>query len=141
MNTTGVKIVLDTNILIAIIGQKSPFRWIFDKIINGEFILCVSNEIIQEYKEILQLKTGLEVANNMIDFFTVHPCVEKYDPYYNFQLISQDQDDNKFVDCAIAANALALVSNDKHFQELKEISFPRVRILTLNEFQDEIFKA
>jgi len=136
MSTTAVKIVLDTNILIAIIGRKSPFRWIFDKIISGEIILCVSNEIIQEYKEILQLKNGVEVAENLIDFLTVHPYVEKHDPYFNFQLISQDEDDNKFVDCAIASNAYTIISNDKHFQELKEISFPKVRILTLPEFQD-----
>jgi predicted nucleic acid-binding protein len=54
MSTTGVKLVLDTNILIAIIGRKSPYRWIFDEIIDGGLILCVSNEIILEYKEILQ---------------------------------------------------------------------------------------
>lgn len=141
MSTTAVKIVLDTNILIAIIGRKSPFRWIFDKMINGEFILCVSNEIIQEYKEILQLKNSVEVAENMIAFFTVHPYVEKHDPYFNFQLISQDEDDNKFVDCAIASNAYAIISNDKHFQELKEIPFPKVRILTLPEFQDAFLSA
>ncbi len=52
--TEPIKIVLDTNILIAIIGTKSPFRWIFDKIIAGKFILCISNEILFEYQEILE---------------------------------------------------------------------------------------
>ena len=137
MSTTVVKIVLDTNILISIIGRKSPFRWIFDGIIHGNIILCVSNEIIFEYKEILQLKNGVEVADNMIDFFTIHPFVEKRELYYNFQLITEDQDDNKFVDCAIAANAYCIVSNDKHYRVLKDIDFPRVNIMTLEGFERE----
>ena len=136
MSTTAVKIVLDTNILVAIIGRNSPFRWLFDKIISGRIILCVSNEIILEYREILEMKNGVEVASNMNDFFTVHPFVQKYEPWFNFSLISEDKDDNKFVDCAIASNAHAIISNDKHFQVLKEIPFPFVKVLTLTEFQD-----
>ena len=36
MNTTAVSVVIDSNILITIIGKKSPFRWIFDCIIQGK---------------------------------------------------------------------------------------------------------
>ncbi|RKZ35138.1 MAG: nucleotide-binding protein [Gammaproteobacteria bacterium] len=121
MNTTVLRIVLDTNILIAIIGRKSPFRWIFDQIIAGELILCVSNEILLEYQEIL----------------AIHPFVVKTEIFYQFHLISEDDDDNKFVDCAIAANAVCLVSNDKHFKVLKTIKFPKVNLLTLPEFVQE----
>jgi predicted nucleic acid-binding protein len=74
------------------------------------------------------------VADNLINFLTVHPFVIKTDIFYQFRLISQDEDDNKFVDCAIAANAAYLVSNDKHFRVLKNIEFPKVKILTLPEF-------
>ncbi|MCK5524029.1 MAG: putative toxin-antitoxin system toxin component, PIN family [Thiomargarita sp.] len=137
MNTTVLKIVLDTNILIAIIGRKSPFRWIFDQIIAGQLILCVSNEILLEYQEILERKTSQEVADNLIHFLTIHPFVVKTDIFYQFHLISEDEDDNKFVDCAIAANAVCLVSNDKHFKVLKTIKFPKVNLLTLPEFVQE----
>lgn len=135
MSTTGVRIVLDTNILIAIIGRRSPYRWVFDEIINGGFILCVSNEIILEYKEILQKKTGEIVAGNMIGFFTAHPFVKMFEPFYKFQLITQDKDDNKFVDCAIAANASCIVTNDKHFNEVKQHKFPEVSVLSISEFE------
>ena len=37
--------------------------------------------------------------------------------------ILQDKDDNKFVDCAIAANARFIVSEDGHFKYLKESRF------------------
>ena len=139
MNTTALKLVIDTNIFIAIIGRKSPFRWIFDCIIQGKIRLCVSNEILFEYREILAQKTNEEVAENVIEFLSISPFVEKTEIYFNFQLISQDSDDNKFVDCAIAANATCLVSNDKHFQVLKTTDFPKIISLKLQEFE-EIYK-
>ncbi len=140
MNTTALKIVLDTNILIAIIGKKSPFRWIFDCLIEGKIILCVSNEILFEYQEILTKKTSAEVAENVVNFITINPFTEKIEIFFNFGLIVDDADDNKFVDCAIASNAICLVSNDRHFQILKTIDFPKVMILELKEFETK-YKA
>lgn len=135
MNITALKIVLDTNILIAIISRKSPFRWIFDCIIEGKIILCVSNEILFEYQEILTKKANGQVAENVVNFITVNPFTVKTEIFFNFGLIKEDADDNKFVDCAIASNAICLVSNDKHFNVLKTIDFPQVRILQLGEFE------
>lgn len=135
MNTTALKIVLDTNILIAIIGRCSPFRWIFDCIIEGKIILCVSNEILFEYQEILTKKANAQVAENVVNFITVNPFTVKTEIFFNFGLIKEDADDNKFVDCAIATNAICLVSNDKHFQILKSIDFPQVIIIQLQEFE------
>lgn len=82
MNTTGLRIVLDTNILIAIIGKKSPFRWIFDCILQGKIVLCVSNEILLEYREVLELKNGAEVAENVTNLITVLPYTEKIDIFF-----------------------------------------------------------
>jgi len=137
MNTTAPKVVLDTNILIASIGRKSPFRWIFDCVIEGKIVLCVSNEILFEYQEILTRKTNAAVAENVVNFITVSPFTEKIDIYFNFALISADSSDNKFVDCAISANAACLVSNDRHFQGLKTLDFPKVTILNLPEFEEK----
>jgi putative PIN family toxin of toxin-antitoxin system len=135
MSTTAPGIVLDTNILIAIIGKKSPFRWIFDCLIEGKIVLCFSNEILFEYQEILTEKTSAQVAENVVNFLTVSPFTVKTEIFFNFGLISADPDDNKFVDCAIASNAICLVSNDDHFQVLRTVDFPKVTILTLSEFE------
>lgn len=137
MNITALKLVIDTNIFIAIIGRKSPFRWIFDCIIQGKIKLCVSNEILFEYREILARKTNEKVAENIIEFLSISPSVEKTEIYFNFKLIAEDEDDNKFVDCAITANAECLVSNDKHFRVLKSIDFPKINVLKLREFEEK----
>ena len=55
-------------------------------------------------------------------------------PYYNFHLIYADKDDNKFVDCAIAAEAKCIVTNDHHYDVLKTIPFPKVEVISLVEF-------
>ncbi len=140
MNTTALKLVIDTNIFIAIIGKKSPFRWIFDCLLAGKIILCISNEILLEYREVLARKTTAKIAENIAEFLSVSPFVEKTEIYFNFKLISADADDNKFVDCAITADAVCLVSNDRHFQVLKTIDFPKVNILRLREFEEKYKK-
>jgi putative PIN family toxin of toxin-antitoxin system len=140
MSTSALKIVLDINILVAIIGKKSPYRWVFDCIIEGRLILCISTEILLEYREILAFKNGKEVAENVCNLIVIHPLTIKTEIFYNFQLVPHDEDDNKYVDCAIASNAFCLVSNDAHFRQLKNIPFPKVNILTLLEFEEK-FKA
>ena len=56
------------------------------------------------------------------------------DSYFRLQLIESDVDDNKFVDCAFAADATYIVSDDKHFDILANISFPQILVLKLKEF-------
>ena len=54
--------------------------------------------------------------------------------YYDFNLIEADPDDNKFVDCAIAAGAELIVTEDRHFNVLKKFSFPKVFVIDLDSF-------
>ena len=62
------------------------------------------------------------------------PTVEFIEPFYRFNLITQDPDDNKFVDCAIAGNATYIVSNDSHFDVLKQTDFPKLVVKRIQEF-------
>jgi uncharacterized protein len=57
------------------------------------------------------------------------------DIFFHLNLISNDPDDNKFVDCAFSANAQYLVSNDRHLKILKEIPFPQIPLVTIQEFK------
>ena len=58
---------------------------------------------------------------------------------FRFHLLSDiDKDDDKFVDCAITAGADYIVTEDSHFDRLKQIPFPRLNVLTLDEFNDTL---
>ena len=56
------------------------------------------------------------------------------DPHFRMKLVTKDRDDNKFVDCAFAAGADYLVSEDSHFNVLRNTPFPLLNLVTLDEF-------
>jgi predicted nucleic acid-binding protein len=60
-------------------------------------------------------------------------------PYYYWDLIVTDRDDNKFVDCAIACQADYIITHDKHFKSLQKITFPKVRFLKMNDLKKLLF--
>ena len=117
-----MKIVLDTNCLIQSISTKSPYHGVWLSFEKGDNTLCVSNEIIEEYEEILERLTDSTTSELVIRTIVNSPYVEFITPYFHFNLITADPDDNKFVDCAITANARYIVSNDKHYNILKVTS-------------------
>lgn len=128
------KVVLDTNCLIMALSRHSEYYPVWSGIQSGQYILCVSNDIIAEYREIISRKISASIAENVIRLLSECPFVEFVDPHYHLELIKADPDDNKFVDCAFTANAMYIVSNDKHFDILKEVKFPPIQVLKLVEF-------
>ncbi len=131
-----MKIVLDTNVLLVSIPKKSPYRVIFDSLLTNKFELIISNEILSEYTEIITQKTNVTVANNISEMLLTLSNVQKQDVFYKWNLIQIDKDDNKFVDCAVAGSADYLVSNDKHFNSLKNMEFPKLSLLSIDEFME-----
>ena len=85
-------------------------------------------------EEIIGQKTNSIIASNVIQTLLNAPSVELIDTFFRFDLIKDDPDDNKFVDCAIAGNATFIVSNDSHFSVLREIDFPKLILKSLQEF-------
>lgn len=86
-----------------------------------------------EYEEILQQKYAEETVENFLEAINVAVNTVKVNPYFNWKLLS-DADDNKFSDCAIAAGVDYLVTEDRDFDLLKTIEFPRVTVISLQQF-------
>ena len=97
------KVVLDTNCLLACISSKSENFRVWKDFQTGRFTLCVSNEILEEYQEIISRKATPIVADN-----------------------------------AFAANAAYIVSDDSHFDVLKDIPFPQLLVLKLKDFLERL---
>ncbi len=100
----------------------------------GKYQLCVSNEILDEYQEILSQQITPSVAENVVLLILNKQNVRLVDPHFHMELITADPDDNKFVDCAFAVGADYLVSEDAHFKVLRTIPFPKLNLVTLDEF-------
>lgn len=134
-------VVIDTNCLLQIIARKSPYRPIWNAFLTGRFDLCVSNEILEEYQEILGQQITPTIAENVVLLILNRENVRLVDPHFRMRLITADPDDNKFVDCAFAAGADYLVSEDNHFNVLRATPFPQLNLITLDEFmQTRIIK-
>ena len=129
-------VVIDTNCLWQIISRNSPYRPIWDAFLVGKFDLCVSNDILEEYQEILEQQITPTVAENLVLLILNKQNVKLVDPHFRMGVITADPDDNKFVDCAFAANADYLVSEDSHFNILRNMPFPHLNLVTLDEFME-----
>ena len=131
-------IVIDTNCLIMSISSRSGYNKIWQSFLAGDFMLCISNEILEEYAEVIARNISVNVARYIVYTIMERDNVRQIIPSYKWNLITADPDDNKFVDCAIAANARFIVTEDHHFNVLKEISFPSVPVLNIDEFLSEL---
>ena len=132
------RIVLDTNCLLQILPGKSPYHRIWEEVLSGSISLCVNTEILDEYEEILALKTTRNIAVNVVEAIArLHTTVYQ-EVYIHFNLIQTDVDDNKFVDCAVAADAEFIVSNDRHFDVLKDLEWPKINVVGIKEFANRI---
>lgn len=127
-------IVLDTNSLLMAISAKNIYHRVWLAFLREEYILCITNEIIEEYLEVISRNINPLVAEAIVSTILMRKNVLKLDPHFRFDLIEKDKDDNKFVDCAIAGNASYIVTEDHHFNILKEIKFPSVSVIGIDDF-------
>lgn len=129
-----MRVVLDTNVLLVSIAPKSVYRPIFEALLAKKYQLIVSNDVLSEYQEIFEQRANPIVATNVLEALTNLSNVVRQEIYVKWNIIEVDKDDNKFVDCAIAGNCNYLVTNDKHFNILKEHGNDLVKLININEF-------
>ena len=118
--------------------QKSEYYAVWNAYLENQYNLCVSNEIINEYEEVIGRKISPLVASELIRSILLRKNTVPVNPFFHFRLIPNDPDDNKFVDCAIIANADYIVSQDAHFNVLKTIDFPKVNVIRIEDFVKEL---
>jgi putative PIN family toxin of toxin-antitoxin system len=131
-----VKVILDTNILLAIAPQPSAYHWVFQALRMGDFSLVVSTDMLDEYAEKLGEWYGEAFTDAVLNELTSLPNVLTTSPSYFYPLITADPDDNKFTDAYLSGNANLLVSNDGHFKALFAHRFPAVNWMLFADFAD-----
>ena len=133
-----MKIILDTNVLLVSLPSHSKYYPIFQALQNKVFNLYLSNEILTEYEEIISRSLGVNRTDLKLQELLNLSNVHHIEPFYNWQLIENDADDNKFADCAVACGADYLVTNDRHYNILNDIPFPPISIIKAERFLELI---
>ena len=130
-----MKVVIDTNVLLVSISPKSADYWLFELLLKGELELCVTTDILAEYAEIIEQQMGAEIAELTVDLLLTLPNTRFIHKHFFWQLVENDPDDNKFIDCAIAAQAKYLVSEDRHLRVINHYDYSGITLLKLKAFQ------
>lgn len=100
---------------------------------NDRFTWVVSTEILLEYEEVVTERAGAARWSILERLLSISSNVMRVSPSYRFGLISADVDDNKFADCAVAANAEYIVTTDHHFQSMHGSGF-KPQVVTPEQF-------
>jgi len=135
-----MRVVLDTNVLLVSISDRSPYHWVYLGLLQGQYELCVTTDILFEYAEIVERHMGVDASESLQGTLENLSNIILTTSYFRFNLITKDIDDNKFVDCAVAVNAHFIVSEDKDFKVLEKIAFPKVEVLGLEAFKMKLLE-
>jgi putative PIN family toxin of toxin-antitoxin system len=130
-----LKLVIDTNVLLVSISRHSQWHWLYKYILDKKGEIFITTQILQEYEEKISQHLSQEAAEAVTRTLIELSNVFLITTYFNLRLITADEDDNKFVDCAFAANADYIISNDRHFDILNQIPFPSIKVVRLEDFQ------
>ena len=88
------RIVLDTNSLILAISSRNRYHEVWLAFLRGDYVLCITNEILEEYMEVIARNINLRVAEAIIYTLLARDNVKRFAPHYHFHLIQADEDDN-----------------------------------------------
>lgn len=128
--------MIDTNAFVSALSRKSKHHLVVDALRKKVYDLFITTEILLDYEEKIMQKYDAETAELFLRGLVESPNVFQREIFFNWHLIVQDEDDNKFVDCAILGNADYLVSDDRHIRALTQSNYPKLTIVTLQEFYD-----
>jgi uncharacterized protein len=116
-------VCIDTNAMLGMFGRAAPLMEMRHALLAGKFRWALSNEILLEYEEVAAREMGAAGAGRMLDFIELagqaRDAILRVSPTFRFHLIGADADDDKFADCAIAAEADYIVTEDRHFDALR----------------------
>jgi putative PIN family toxin of toxin-antitoxin system len=126
------KIVIDTNIYISAIFWGEKPREVVDLGRCGQVLIFTSSEIQAEIDDILKNKFGLsveETTNILLDFSTITNTIQIQ---HRIAVISDDPDDDKFIECAMSSRSDFIVSGDKHLIRLG--NYRGIKIVKASDF-------
>ena len=132
-----IKVVLDTNVLISAILFGGKPRQILEKAIRGEMRLCLSEPILEELRGVLQ-RSKFDYSPEMIQFILTEltGIADVVNPSEMIDLVLEDSDDNRILECAVEAKANYIISGDFHLLKLSR--YRNIEVLNAAAFLERL---
>lgn len=116
-----IKVVIDTNVFLSSFFGGNP-RKIIDLWKTGTITLCLSENIVEEYFNVLR-RAGLEGEKEMEELLALF--AEGRNIIFTadtprLRIVKNDPDDDKFIECAVALKCSYIISGDKHLKNIKK---------------------
>ena len=129
--------VLDIHIWISIFHNNQTERLI-DSLTEKQFTLYACRELQKEFEHVAHYPEIKKLLPEKISFYVnlIKQLSVFVEPEKRFALVI-DYKDNYLVDCAMLSNA-TIVSDDKHFQFLKKLTHPAVKVISKKDFYTAI---
>ncbi|GHV82551.1 PIN domain-containing protein [Spirochaetia bacterium] len=133
-----MKIVIDTNVIISAAFWGGSPQKVVDMVFNKSVEVVVSNEIIEEYRDIF-VEIMQKYPNKQPNFSSDNiVAISKIISPYTHIEICRDPDDNKFIECAIDGDCLFIVSGDDDLLAIG--GYDDITILTVKHFLEWLQK-
>ena len=129
-----MKIVVDTNVVISGIFFGGNPRMIIEAVVDGDIDAFATVDIIEEYAKIIERMVDnkhKDLDQGFLSTLFMSLNVIKSDSVID---VCRDADDNKFIECAVDAKALYIVSGDSDLLDIQE--YDGIQIMTAKEFCD-----
>ena len=134
-----MRILIDTNIIISGLFFHGLPKQLLAEFDYEKFSVCVNKSIVAEYTEQVDKKisnTKYRLDKDLREKF--------FKNLHSFKSVSdlkicRDPKDDKFINCAIDAKAVYIVSGDNDLLTLKNVA--GIEIVTAREFYDKYIKT
>ncbi|MEA2081386.1 MAG: putative toxin-antitoxin system toxin component, PIN family [Elusimicrobiota bacterium] len=133
-----LKVVIDTNQFVsAVISRKGASAQLLKAWQNCLYTLVTSKKIIKEIKRVFEYphiakKYHLKKKDTTLLISLVEHEAAVLSDSLHLNVIKDDPDDNKFLACAVEANANYIVSGDKHLLNLRH--YKNISVVTVRKF-------
>jgi len=128
--------VIDTNAVIsAPLSEEGNPAKIFELLLLEEISNFTSNEILEEITEVFSRdKIKKKLSKEKTDFIIKNfkKFSKLVEPSIKLNVVKDDLDDNRVLECAETANADYIVSGDEHLIKLR--NYKNIRIVSPKEF-------
>ncbi len=128
-----MKVVIDTNVFVSSFFGGNPKK-IIDLWKNEIITLCLSAAVLDEYIDVLGrigMKDEAELEE-LLALFSRGFNIAFTTKTPQLQIIKNDPDDDKFIECAVALQADAVITGDRELLAIKK--YRDIRIVTPHQF-------